>query len=1346
MAIKSTSYFRRLARSVTWLLMGALSLGGVAAAQAPPAVTTGSIIPLQHDEFNQIYKILYYQGNVLMLDTAASILYQMSPGSTTLTAIATGPTEANLAGPPASQGSYWNMDMAIDNEGTLYFDERYGTSTSNGLFWRVPYNSQTGTWNWDANDGWGGDIQVPGVGSLLSAGSDCVAFWDSGKGDGSGVLYWMTEGSPVTIYELPVGANGALPSPAVPTAIVTGLLANQGEMAVDASQNIYFVEGGTSDADRGNGVFFIPAGSTGITASGGSSVESVLASEFGMILPTSYYSANPPNKFDGVALDPVGNLYLSSESDGYGGTFNGEIMIPNSCGNQANITAAGCFNWSSASYVSPVGSNHSVMIDPRGYLWIPSYGAWSFTGSSAYGGGENTTTGVCVGGACNFVIWAMGSDNLGVSPVGTATGTASAPAGTVFVNFNNSETLGSIGFSQPGSTPNSATTPDFATTPNNPYAVSSSSTTTPTAPCMAATTPATTYAVQSTCPVWVTMTPQTAGAVGGQLTLTDSGGNLLSTTYLNGVGEGPMASLLGTPQQTALATGLQTPSQVAADSLGNVYVADSGLGEVLEYKAGSTTGTKIYGSGHPTGVAVDASGDVYIGDSGSIYELPFVNGALTAKTALVTSDTANGLPLGNTLNLAVDGSGDVYAADPDDKQVVKIENPQTAPSQTSYTVVGTGFNDPTAVAVDGYGNLYVADNTSSGTATLYEISQWSQQTPIDKKLSSPVTGLAIEPSGSVLVTQQGTTPGVWRIPSLAGSFTPNDIMQVDGVLTAPNSVAIDNQGNLYVTDMTGGTPNLFQLSINAAYDFGNVGVNSQQQGPDLAVYDTGNGPLGFSANPTFGGTDAPWFSLATPAESQCDTTGSTTVESGASCAFGLDIEGLAVGPASGTMSITSTAINGTLTANLSANVLNVVATSTTVSLSPATATFPGSTTATMNIAPTTSSTTTVPMDAPVTVTLTSTVKGSTQPPIVFSGQATGTSTSATATVNLTNLPGGSYNVQAKYDGNTTFGGSTATTTLAVSPVPPTITVPEPAVTPGGAVNLAGGVYYILVKSDTTLTATVQSGVGTPTGTVTFMNGSQPADPTQVNEPLDSDGQVVFSLENLTAGTYNLTAVYSGDSNFAAITSTPVPLQIIPKSVLISSSPASVAATAGTPVSSTLTLESLVGFANSGVNITCDTATVPAYAECTFNNPQPALCAAPLPGQTAQCPSVTTTVVTLSTNIPTNIPSSAGNLPAQPAPFALAGIFGLGLLGLGLRKRRLVSRGLFQVLCLTLLLAGSILGFSGCTNSGYTHTPPAPHYTTPAGTYNISIVVTDEASGQQYSLPFALPVTISSASQ
>ncbi len=91
--------------------------------------------------------------------------------------------------------------------------------------------------------------------------------------------------------------------------------------------------------------------------------------------------------------------------------------------------------------------------------------------------------------------------------------------------------------------------------------------------------------------------------------------------------------------------------------------------------------------------------------------------------------------------------------------------------------------------------------------------------------------------------------------------------------------------------------------------------------------------------------------------------------------------------------------------------------------------------------------------------------------------------------------------------------------------------------------------------------------------------------------------------------------------------------------------------------------------------------------------------------------------------------------------SLAGIFGLGLLGLTLRRKAIFNRSLLNLICLVLFLAGTVMGITSCTNSNYTHTPVVPVYKTPIGTYKISIQVTDTTTGVVESLPFTLGVNI-----
>ena len=71
-----------------------------------------------------------------------------------------------------------------------------------------------------------------------------------------------------------------------------------------------------------------------------------------------------------------------------------------------------------------------------------------------------------------------------------------------------------------------------------------------------------------------------------------------------------------------------------------------------------------------------------------------------------------------------------------------------------------------------------------------------------------------------------------------------------------------------------------------------------------------------------------------------------------------------------------------------------------------------------------------------------------------------------------------------------------------------------------------------------LTATVgpvSPGVGVPTGTVTFMNGTT----TLGTGTLNDTGVATLSVSSLAVGTQSLTAVYGGDTNFTTSTSTAV---------------------------------------------------------------------------------------------------------------------------------------------------------------------------------------------------------------
>jgi hypothetical protein len=96
----------------------------------------------------------------------------------------------------------------------------------------------------------------------------------------------------------------------------------------------------------------------------------------------------------------------------------------------------------------------------------------------------------------------------------------------------------------------------------------------------------------------------------------------------------------------------------------------------------------------------------------------------------------------------------------------------------------------------------------------------------------------------------------------------------------------------------------------------------------------------------------------------------------------------------------------------------------------------------------------------------------------------------------------------------------------------------------------------------TFSATVSAvapGGGTPTGTVTFMDGTKSLANITMNA-----GKALFSTSTLSIGVHSITAVYNGDANFNNGTS-PVLLQSVQNSTLIRSGIATtLSASAGQP--------------------------------------------------------------------------------------------------------------------------------------------------------------------------------------
>ena len=641
----------------------------------------------------------------------------------------------------------------------------------------------------------------------------------------------------------------------------------------------------------------------------------------------------------------------------------------------------------------------------------------------------------------------------------------------------------------------------------------------------------------------------------GNLFFTDSGNNLIRRIDAFTGLITTVAGLPGTHGYTgdlgpAIAATLNNPNGIAFDSAGNLYLADTANHAIRKISPAGII-SSVAGRGFPAfsgdgGPAVSAglnspwsvtpapAGGLYIADQNN-NRIRFIDASGTISTVIGTGDAAYGgdngpapqAQLNVPASVAIDVAGNLYIADSGNNRVRKI----SAKTNIVTTIAGNsgesisgdsgpadqaGLYGPYTLALDNQGSLLIADvfhnrirKVAANAATLQfkpmrvgRIASPLAQT-LENDGNAPLTLGTLVPTSQSQLDPNGTTcdPAAPLSPEaqclLSLQFAPTVTGNpVDGLFTA-NSDAANSPS---VVTLTGQV-----LDVDPASVAVTSSVNPSTTGS----------PITFSVTVSSGGS--------TP-------TGQVTL---LDANIPLGTAQLAAGGLASFTTSTLTSGQHTITvayagdtsnsSAVSSPVLQLVkdvqAATTTLIASSASPAIAGSS---------------LQLTASVAVSTAGSGTGTISGTVAFvegpNTLGTADIVNGNATLSLTTLDAGTHAILAVYSGDAHYAQSTSAPLREVIQTATT----KLALSTSASPSFAG--------ASLTLTATILSNGGIPTGPVAFLDAGKPLG----SAPLNAQGIATLTVAGpaWTPGAHILTAVYAGDTWNQPSTSAPIAQTIV----------------------------------------------------------------------------------------------------------------------------------------------------------------------------------------------------------